>query len=312
MTETLKNLSDAIAEAVERLSPSIVRVEARRRLPATGIVWSADGLIVTSNHVVEMDEGIMIGLHDGSRHSAALVGRDPQNDIAVLRVAASGLTPAPLGDNSALRVGHLVLALGRPTEQVQATLGVVSALVAAPQAERREGREKRKRRHWMQRVLVDGYVQTDVLMYPGFSGGPLLSGDGAVHGLNTSGFRSGASITVPVATLRGSVQTLLSHGKVRQGYLGVGVQPVRLPESVAAALGQELGLLIVSVEKDTPAAQAGLMVGDILAQFHGESLESLEDLLGLLRGDLVGQAVSVEIVRCGARQTVSVTVAERV
>jgi S1-C subfamily serine protease len=300
-----------MADAVSALSPSLVRVEARRRLPATGIVWSADGLVVTSNHVVEMDEGIMVGLADGSRHSATLVGRDPHNDIALLRVDASNLTPASLGDNASLRVGHLVLALGRPGEQVQATLGVVSALVAAPQAERREGREKRKRRQWMQRVLVDGYVQTDVVMYPGFSGGPLVSGDGAVHGMNTSGFQSGSSVTVPIATLRSSVQTLLSDGKVRQGYLGVGVQPVRLPDTVAESLEQEVGLLIVSVEKDSPAAGAGLMVGDILVSFHGQALESLDDLLGQLRGELVGKAVEAEIVRGGVRQTVHATVAER-
>jgi S1-C subfamily serine protease len=309
MSEALKQLSDAMADAVAGLSPSIVRVDGRKRLPATGIVWAND-VIVTAHHVLERDEGITITLHDGSRHDTKLIGRDPQNDLAVLRVSGASLTPARIGDNAALRVGNLVLALGKPGEQVQATLGVVSALIPGAESGKSENKGKRGRRHEM-RALIDGYIQTDVVMYPGFSGGPLVSGDGAVHGLNTSGFSSGVSLAVPVATIRNSVATLLAHGKMKQGYLGVGVQPARLPEDVAKVLSQETGLLVVSVEKDGPAGKAGLLVGDILVSLDGESVEHLDELLALLYGDRVGKSVPANIVRGGEQRTISVLIGER-
>jgi S1-C subfamily serine protease len=309
MSEALKQLSDAMADAVAGLGASIVRVDGRKRLPATGIVWAND-VIVTAHHVLERDEGIHITLHDGSRHEAKLVGRDAQNDLAVLRIAGASLTPATIGDNAALRVGNLVLALGKPGEQVQATLGVVSALI--PGAESGKSEKKGKRGRWQEmRALMDGYIQTDVVMYPGFSGGPLVSGDGAVHGLNTSGFSSGSSIAVPVATIRNTVATLLAHGKMKQGYLGVGVQPARLPEDVAKTLNQETGLLVVSVEKDGPASKAGLLVGDILVSLDGESVEHLDELLALLYGERVGKSVAAQIVRGGEQRTLTMLIGER-
>ena len=318
MSETFKQLSDAMAAAVENISPSIVSVNARRRLPATGIVWSADGVIVTAHHVVERDEDITITLADGSTHDATLVGRDPANDMAVLKVEGE-LTPATWGDNAALKVGNLVLALGRPGEQVQATLGVVSSLhegsAGRSHGGRKRGRGRGRRgksrgRRPMQ-VLVDGYIVTDVIMYPGFSGGPLVSGDGAVHGLNTSGFGRGASIAVPLTTIRNTVNVLKEHGKMKQGYLGVGVQPVNLPENVSSELEQDAGLLIVSVEKDSPAAKGGLFVGDIIVSLADESTEQLDELLALLSGERVGKEVPVQIVRGGALQSLNVTVGER-
>ncbi|MEL6403826.1 MAG: trypsin-like peptidase domain-containing protein [Chloroflexota bacterium] len=309
----LKDLSDAMGAAVEAVSPSIVQVNARRRLPATGIVWSEDGVIVTSSHVVQRDEEITITLEDGSTHDAELIGRDNQNDLAVLKVTGEvSLTPANWGTEDALKVGNLVLALGRPGEQVQATLGVVSALVESPIEGRERARKRRKRGgRRMMRMLVDGYIKTDVVMYPGFSGGPLISGDGAVFGMNTSGFGQGASLAVPVTTIRNTVSTLREHGKMKQGYLGVGVQPARLPEAVAEELEQETGLLVVSVEADSPAAQANLLVGDILVAVDEESVEQLEELLALLTGTRVGKEIPVQIVRGGELRDVPVTIGER-
>lgn len=308
----LKDLSDAMAEAVEAISPSIVQVNARRRLAATGIVWSADGIIVTAHHIVERDDNITVTLHDGTSHDATLIGRDPQNDLAVLKVDAK-LSPAKWGENEKLKVGNLILALGRPGEQVQATLGVVSALVSSPTTgehdERRRHRKRGGRRIWQ--VLIDGYVQTDVVMYPGFSGGPLVSGDGAVHGLNTSGFGHGVSITVPVATIRNTVNTLQKHGKMKKGYLGVGLQPARLSDSAAKELKQETGLLIVSIESDSPADKASLLVGDIIVALDEEAVEQMDELLAMLTGERVGKAVPVQIVRGGQLQNVDVTIGER-
>jgi len=336
MADTLQQLSDAMAGVVETTANSIVRVEARRRLPATGIVW-AENLVVTAHHVVEFEEDITIGLQDGTTVSATLVGRDPHNDLALLKTEEA-LTPASWADDEDLKVGHLVLALGRPGDKVQATLGVTSALVnPADIKRRREKAEAMRKDHgkgrphgkhgggrgrggrgrgrrgggWMGRALVDGYIQTDVTMYPGFSGGALVSGDGKIHGLNTSGFSRGVSIAVPVATIRKSVATLLADGKIQQGYLGVGLQPARLPENIADDLDQDTGLLVVSVEKDSPADNASLMVGDIITTLDGESVEHVDELLILLASVKVGTDISVDYLRGGETKQATVTIGAR-
>lgn len=296
MADVLRNLSSDLAETVEIAGASIVRVEARRRMPATGIVWSSDGIIVTSHHAVERDDNIKIGLPNGDMIDAALVGRDPSTDIAVLRASGAALTGATWAEFESLRVGHLVLALGRPGKTVQATLGVISALG--------EG--------WRTRAGggIDHYLQTDVVMYPGFSGGPLVSAGGVMLGMNSSALARGVSITLPAATVRGVVETLVTHGRVRRGFLGVKAQPVQLPTGIAAELGQETGLLLAGVEKDSPAERGGLLLGDTMVTFAGEPVRHMDDLLALLSGDRVGRAVAVRVVRGGQLHTVEVTVGE--
>jgi S1-C subfamily serine protease len=308
MSDMFKNLSDAMADAVSALSPSLVRVDARRRMGASGIVYSAD-TIVTSNHVVEQDDNISITLHDGSTHSAKLVGRDPANDIAVLRVEGGNMQPAQWGDNQSMRVGNLVLAVGRPTDQTHATLGVVSALVAG--SKKSEDNPKKRNRRQMGQALMDGYIQTDVVMYPGFSGGALLSGDGKVHGMVTSGFRTDTSVAVPVVTIKNTVSVLLAHGKMKRGYMGVGVQPVRLQGAIAKKLDQETALLVMSVETDSPADKAGVYVGDIIYRVDGEHTTTIDELLMLLQGERVGKTVAVDLVRGGEAHSLNVLVAER-
>ncbi len=329
MADTLQQLSDAMANVVESTANSIVRVEARRRLPATGIVW-AENLIVTAHHVVEFEEDITIGLQDGTTVSATLVGRDPHNDLALLRTEES-LTPATWAGDGDLSVGNLLLALGRPSDKVQATLGVTSALVNTSDIRKRREQAEEMRKdhrgrrhggrgrggrgrggpHGMGRALADGYIQTDVTMYPGFSGGALVSGDGKVHGLNTSGFARGVSIAVPVATIRKSVAALLSDGKIQQGYLGIGVQPARLPENIAEELDQDTGLLVVSVEKDSPAHTGGLMVGDILTSLDDEPVEHVDELLIMLASVAVGSELTASIVRGGEAKSLKVTIGTR-
>jgi S1-C subfamily serine protease len=331
MANTFQEVSDAMATVVETISNSVVRVEARRRMPATGIVWS-ENLIVTAHHVVEFDEDITIGLQDGSTVTATLVGRDPHNDLALLKTDAT-LTPATWADNESLKVGNLVLALGRAGQKVQSTLGVTSALVNPSDIKRRRdkaegmhgehghenrgkrggrgGRRGRRGRGGWGRALADGFIQTDVTMYPGFSGGALVSGDGLVHGLNTSGFSRGASIAIPVSTIRSSVGALLADGKIQQGYLGVGVQPARLPDAIADSLEQDTGLLVVSVEKDSPAEKAGIMVGDTLTSLGDDPVEHVDELLIILTSIKVGTEVTVAIVRGGTQQDISVTVGSR-
>lgn len=297
MSEVLQSLSGDLAAVVAAAGNSIVRVEARRRAPASGIVWSADGVIVTSHHVVERDENIQIGLPDGTTTIATLVGRDPTTDIAVLKASASGLTPATWTAIEQVKVGHLVLAVGRPGAQTQATLGIISAV--------EEG--------WRTHAggMIDTYIQTDVVMYPGFSGGPLVGAEGSFVGINSSALARGVSVTLPAATITRVVNTLMAHGRVKRGYLGVSAQPVRLPAALAQTAGQETGLLLASVEANSPAENAGMMLGDTLINLDGHAVRSMDDLMAVLAGDRIGTALPARIVRGGALQELSVTIGER-
>ena len=296
MTNVVEGISTELAEIVKSAGPAVVRVEGRRRLPASGIVWSEGGIVVTAHHVVERDEGLSVGLGEDQKADAELVGRDPTTDLAVLRVEGIELSPAASARLDDLSVGHLVLALGRPGRTVQATLGIASALGTS----------------WRTAAggSIDRYLQTDVVMYPGFSGGPLVDAKGKVLGLNTSALR-GVSLTIPSLTVDRVVESILSHGRVQRGYLGVGVQPVNLPEALAEELGQETGLILISVEPDTPAEAGGLTLGDTLLSVHGEPVRRLDDLLSMLSADLVGEEVIVRILRGGDVREQKVTVGER-
>ena len=297
MSDVLSTLSDGLAAAVETAGQSVVRVDARQRMSASGIVWSADGLIVTAHHVVERDDEITIGLPDGTEATATLVGRDPTTDLALLRAAGANLTPPAWVEDADLRVGQLVLALGRPGNTMQATLGIVSALGES----------------WRTGAggAIDRYVQTDVTMYAGFSGGPLVDVAGRVAGLNSSALLRGVSPAIPVATLRRVVDTLLAHGKVRRGYLGVSTQRIRLPGALAEKAGQETGLMIGQVVEGSPAEHGGLFLGDTIIGVAGEHVEDHDDLLSKLGGDRVGQAVPFSILRGGQVVDVSVVIGER-
>ncbi len=296
MASVVEGISNELAGMVEAAGPAIVRVEGRRRLPASGIVWSDDGIVVTAHHVVERDDRIGVGLADGNKVDAELVGRDPTTDLAVLRVEGAQPSSAKSAQVDDLSVGHLVLALGRPGRTVQATLGIVSALGTS----------------WRTAAggTIDRYLQTDVVMYPGFSGGPLVDADGKVLGLNTSALR-GVSLTIPSLTVDRVVESILSHGRVQRGYLGVGVQPVNLPEALAEELGQETGLILISVEPGSPAEAGGLTLGDTLLSVDGEPVRRLDDLLSLLSGELVGEEVLIRILRGGESGEQKVTVGER-
>ena len=270
----------------------MVRVEGRDRLPATGIIWDAEGLIVTSHHVLERDENIKVGLQDGESVSAELIDRDPSTDLALLRTSKQGLKAPDWADPKSLRVGHFALALGRPGATVRATMGIISALGKA----------------WRTPAggPVDRYLQTDTVMYPGFSGGPLVDAQGRFVGLNTSALLRGVSITVPAPTLERVVRDLKKHGSVRRAYLGVGAQPTRLPDAVAKDLGQETGLLLVSVEPGSAAEKGGLFLGDTLVTLGESPLRHMDDLFNALDGDRIGNSVAVRILRSG--QPVELTV----
>ena len=293
----LKELSTALAETVESAGKGVVRVEGRRRMGASGFVWGTDGLIVTANHVLERDEDIKVGLAGGNKVEAEFVGRDPTTDLAVLRVEGADLTPSDTTEPDAISVGNLVLALGRPGKTVQATLGIVSAL----------GKTWRTRAGGQ----IDRYLQTDVVMYPGFSGGPLVDASGNIVGLNTSALTRGVTVSIPVPTVASVTETLVTHGRVRRGHLGIGAQVVRLPDGIEKDAGQESGLIIVSVESKSPAETGGIMLGDTVVAFNDTSIRHMDDLLAELTGDTVGQIVKLRVIRGGELKELTVTIGDR-
>ncbi len=297
MSDILKSLSTELGELAAATGQSIVRVEGRSRLAASGVVYAAEGVIVTAHHVVERNDNLRVGLPDGDTVEATLVGRDPSVDLAVLRVQRGELTAARWVDAGELRVGNLVLALGRPGKNVQAALGVVSALGGAWRTG--AGSE------------IDRYLQTDVVMYPGFSGGALVAMDGRIGGINTSALVRGASVTVTAATVKRVVTMILEHGHMPRGYLGVGLQPVRLVANLVEAVGQQTGLMLLSVEGNGPAAQGGLLQGDVLVTLDGYPLRQLDDLQALLTGDRAGKSASIRLVRAGVLQEKELTIGQK-
>lgn len=294
----LTELSEAMTEAVAKAGAATVLVDARRRMPASGIGYASD-LILTADHVIERDEDIKIVLPDGSEVRAQVAGRDPGTDLALLRLERAATAVAQPAAQEA-RVGQLVLALGRPTpEGIQASLGMVSA-IGGPVRTGRGG-------------LIERYLRTDTIPYPGFSGGPLVDTAGYVVGVNTSGLARGASLTIPVALAWQVADTLAQHGHVRRGYLGLRSQPVEISEAGQRALGrqQTTGLLVVGVENKSPAAESGLIVGDILVSISDQPVADHDELLSRLTGDIVGKPTPVQVLRGGQPQTLTVTVGER-
>jgi S1-C subfamily serine protease len=296
MSNELFNLSNALADAAEKAGKSVVLVNARRRMPASGIAFAPD-LILTADHVVERDEDISIFLADGSEIPAKVAGRDPGSDLAVLKLDKPLATPAEIAP--AARVGQIVLALGRPsTEGVEASLGVISAISGPARTPR---------------GLLDRFYRTDTTPYPGFSGGPLVDAEGRVLGLNTSGFGRGTSITIPAELAWKVAAELATNGSLKRGYLGIRSQVVEIPAAGQAALKREQvsGLLIVGLEDESPAQKGELMVGDILVGLNGHPVADHDALFASLTGQVVGQSTPVEVLRGGQPQTVAVTIEER-
>jgi S1-C subfamily serine protease len=248
--------------------------------------------------VLEREEEITVGLPDGREVAATLVGRDPGSDLAVLRIAEGGPAAPEFAPEGSLRVGNLVLALGRPGGSVQASLGAVSAVGGRWRG--RAGDE------------VEGFLRTDTTFFPGFSGGPLIDASGRMAGINSSHFRPGQGITIPPSAVTRIVQTLVSQGRIRRAYLGVGSQATRLPAALAEKVGgQESGLLIVGVEEGSPAGLAGLLVGDILVAFGDAVITDTDGLQATLGPAPVGAEITLRLLRGGEPHELSVTLGER-
>jgi len=299
--ETLAAFSNDLAGAVERAGRSVVAVHARRRIPASGVHWRP-GIVVATNHTIRRDEDITVTLGDGTTVAATLAGRDAGTDLAVLRLAgdsAPGAPTAEIAEASSLAVGQLVLAVGRPGEAVTASLGIVSAV----------GGEWRT---W-HGGRIDRLVRLDLAVYDGFSGGPLVDAAGRVLGVNTSALARGGPVTIPAATVNRVADQLLEKGRVARGYLGLGMQPVRLPDTLRRQLdlAGESALLVVSLEPGGPADKAGVLLGDILVALDGTPVAEPGDVLALLGPERVGTQLAAQLVRGGQRVQLSLTVGER-
>jgi S1-C subfamily serine protease len=295
-TTLLRVLSNQMADAVERISPALVLVNGRQRQPGSGIVYAPD-LILTADHVLEREEDLTIQTSDKRTLPAQFVGRDLASDLALLRVSESGLTPAVTASQPA-RVGQLTLAVGRASEEgPMASSGVVSS-IGGPL---RTGRG----------VVLERFIRTDAIPYPGFSGGPLIDAEGAVLGILTTGLVNGVALAIPMAIAQKVAETLAQQGYIKRGYLGISSQLVHLPQSQRAGRTQEHGLLIVKVDEKSPAEQGGVLVGDILVGLDGHDISDSEDLQLLLTGDRVGKTIPVVVVRGGALQTLQITVGQR-
>ena len=293
----LSTLSSDLASAVASVGPNVVQVEARRGVPASGTIWTTEGIVVTANHAVVRDEDIKVVLADGKSAVATLIGRDPTTDLALLRLENGNPASSKWIGAGDLRVGHLVLSLGRPGKTVRAALGIISALGES----------------WRTPAggTVDSYIQTDAPSYPGFSGGPLATVEGDILGIGTSGLLRGTTVTVPTTTVKAVVDELLKRGRISRGYLGVGIQPVRLPSALGRQLGQETALLVVSVEPDSPGERAGLVLGDTIIAIGNSQVRHWDDLLGALGKDEIGKTVTVRILRGGQSQQLKATIGER-
>ena len=297
MPNPMTEFSNGLTAAVEKGGASTILVDARKRYPASGIAYAAD-LILTADHVVTREDDIKVLLPDGKNLPAVLAGRDPGSDLALLRLSERALTPAKTSTD--VKIGQLVLALGRPDSAgMQASWGIVTA-IHGPARTFRGG-------------LLDEYLSTETTPYPGFSGGPLVNTEGEVLGLNTSGLTRGSSLTIPIKVAWRIADALAKHGSVKRGYLGVRTQPVEIPETARKSLRREQtgGLLILWLEENGPAQQGGLFVGDTIVAVSGQPVGDPDDLFSALNSDTVGKSIAVEVLRGGRPETVAVTVGER-
>jgi S1-C subfamily serine protease len=290
----LTTLSSQLADIVETAAPSVLQVRARGRA-ASGLVYGTD-LVLTTGRVVGRDEHPDVRTADGRELNAEVAGWEPDTRLAVLRV--SGLGGTPLTPGSLPRVGSLAVALGRSwSNGITATAGLVS-IIGGPL---RTGRRRQ----------IDQVIRTSAPMHDGFAGGALLAADGSLLGVATSASIRGLGVVIPAGIAWTAAAQILERGSLKRGYLGIAAQPVSVPEKQRDQGMNADALLVVDVKDGTPAAEAGMLVGDVLVSLDGVALASPEDLLDLLVGDRVGRPLTLRVLRGGRPADVSVTPAER-
>jgi S1-C subfamily serine protease len=299
MASQLVELSNALASATELAAATVVAVHSEPRGSASGVIWRP-GVIVTSEHALRRDEDIRVTLTDGRVAQATLVGRDPSTDLAVLKCPEATNAIADIGEPSTLKPGSFILAVGRTRASGPvAAFGVVS-LVA------------NERKTWTG-VSLSPYVRLDVSIQPTAVGGAVVDAAGKIFGVITPRFGRFGSTLTPAATVNSVVDTLLEKGRIPRGYLGVGLQPVRLPEALRQTLKREerAAVIVLEIEPNSPANRAGLMIGDIIVSLAGNAVSRLEDIHSKLHGSAIGKPLAIGFVRGGELQQVEIVIAER-
>jgi S1-C subfamily serine protease len=299
MSAELIELSNALAGATERSAASAAAVHTESRGSSSGVIWGS-GVIVTSEHALRRDEEIQVTLPNGRIVSATLVGRDASTDLAVLKCSEATSAPEAFGDLAALKPGNLTLVVGRTRASGPvAAVGVVS-LVAA------------ERRTWTGTALAP-YVRLDVALQPTAVGAAVADAQGGVVGLATPRFGRFGVVAIPASVINRVVDTLLQKGRIPQGYLGVGLQPVRLPEALRQSLqrAEKTAAIVLEVQPESPAQKAGIVIGDILVAIAGHPITHLEDVHSQLQGEAIGKKLPLEFVRGGAIQKGAIVVGER-
>jgi serine protease Do len=294
-TSLLSSYSDAIADAVASVAPSVVQVHGRRR-PVSGLVYETEA-IITNARALGREDHLQVRAHDGRAIDAELAGWDPATGLAVLRAPGLGLPPAARSDATP-RVGQVALAVARSwSNAVTASAGII-AVIGGPL---RTGRRR----------SIEQVIRTTAPMHDGFAGGPLLDAGGGVIGISTAAAIRGFEVAIPASIAWTTAAEVLKRGHPTRGFLGIAGQTVQLTEKQRSAGEQEHALLIVGVTPGSPADAAGVLVGDILLRFDGRAIQSAEDLLDLLVGDRVGRAVPATFLRGGAALEIPLTVGVR-
>ncbi len=299
MSEELIALSNGLAAATDRAAASAVAVHTEARGSSSGIVWRA-GVIVTADHALSRDENIHVTLPDGRVVEAALAGRDASTDLAVLKCAEASSPIAQTSEVAAIKPGNLALVVGRTRiSGPVAALGVVS-LVAA------------ERPTWTGTTLAP-YVRLDIHLQPTAVGGAVIDPHGRAIGLASPRFARFGAIAIPASTVNHVVETLLQKGRIPRGYLGVGLQPVRLPEALRRTLqrSDKTAAIVLEVQPEGPAHKAGIVIGDIFVTLAGHSVARLEDIHSQLGAESIGKSLPLTFVRGGTLQEATIVVAER-
>ncbi len=290
MKDELAVFSDHVAGAVELAGRSVVAVHARPRFSSSGVIWRP-GIIITAEHTIRRQDEITVTLPDGTNQPATLAGSDPPTDLAILKLKEPAGEPLAAGIASRTRPGSLALSIGRSQDSgVNATMGIISA-VSGPWRTWRGGH-------------LDQYIRLDLTLYPGSSGGLVVDSAAATVGIATSALSRIAGLAVPAATVNRVLDEILSRGRVSRGYLGVGLQPVELPDHRRA-------LIVLSLESAGPASRAGVLIGDVLLTIAGKPVADTDDIQTALESHSVGQTIEVGLLRGGESKQVAVTIGER-
>ena len=299
MSAELIALSNALAQATDRAAASTVAVHTEPRGSSSGVVWRR-GVIVTAEHSLRRDEDIQVTLPDGRAVPASLAGRDASTDLAVLKCAEVTSPGEETIDISAIKPGSLALVVGRTRASGPvAALGAVSLVVA-------------ERRAWTGAALAP-YIRLDISVQPTAVGGAVIDAHGGLMGIATPRFARFGAIAVPAPTVNRVVDVLLQKGRIPHGYLGVGLQPVRLPDALRRTLKRDdkTAAIVLEVEPEGPAHKAGIVIGDILVALAGHAITRLEDVHGQLGAESIGKSLPIRFIRGGTLQEANIVVSER-